>query len=76
MMCEDNYINLDDLLKMFDSNSGTIARHLDYDDGKFDGYIEINVWNNWLLKHGLEPVQNMDKIPVMDAIRVLESLKK
>ncbi|MCQ2753522.1 MAG: hypothetical protein MJ231_00570 [bacterium] len=75
-MREEKYVDLEELLRIFDTNSGTVARHLDYDDGNYDGYIEIGVWNNWLEKHGFEPVRDVDKVPVMDAIVVLESLKK
>ena len=79
-MLEENsneYMTLDELNGLLDSEESQLSMVLDSVDGSFDGMVQAEVLNQWRTSQGLAPDNfESSELPIIDAIKYITDVKK
>ena len=79
-MLEENsneYMTLDELNRLLDSEESQLSMVLDSVDGSFDGMVQAEVLNQWRTSQGLAPDNfESSELPIIDAIKYITDVKK
>ena len=79
-MLEENsneYMTLDELNGLLDSEESQLSMILDSVDGSFDGMVQAEVLNQWRTSQGLAPDNfESSELPIIDAIKYITDVKK
>lgn len=68
-----------DLNELLDSEAGEIARKLDADDGSYDGSVDVDIFNKFLLENGFRSYEFQDgvkTIAYIDVVKMIYNLKR
>lgn len=72
-----DYVSLDDLNNLLDSDTAELAKVLDSSDGAYDGMVQANVINQWRATKGLAPDKFQSEIfPFIDAVKYIANVQK
>ena len=72
-----DYVTLEDLNNLLDSETAELARVLDTSDGSYDGMLQASVLNSWRATKGLSPDKfNSEVIPFIDAIKYIRNVQE
>lgn len=79
-MLEENsneYMTLDELNGLLDSEESQLSMILDSVDGSFDGMVQAEVLNQWRTSMGLASDNfESSELPIIDAIKYITDVKK
>ena len=71
-----DYVTLEDLNNLLDSDTAELAKVLDTSDGCYDGMIKTSVINSWRATKGLSPDEfKSDVMPFIDAIKYIKNVE-
>ena len=71
-----DYVTLEDLNKLLESDTAELVKSLDSKDGSYDGKVQTSVINAWRESKGLSADQfNSDVIPFIDAIKYVRTVQ-
>lgn len=71
-----DYVTLEDLNKLLDSETAELARILDSSDGCYDGMIKTSVINSWRATKGLSAENFKEEVmPFIDAIKYIRTVQ-
>ena len=70
------YVTLEDLNQLLDSETAELAKALDTSDGCYDGMVKTSVINSWRATQGLSPdIFEQEVMPFIDAIKYIRTVQ-